>query len=377
MANSLSNMFPDLYEALDIVSRELVGFIPAVTLDASAERAALNQTIRVPVTPASTGENTTPGSLPPDTGDQTVGNTTLSITKSRTFPFRWQGEEQKGMNTGVGYRSIKVQQIAQAMRAACNEVESDLAGLFNRASRAYGTAGTTPFATGVGDAAQVLKILKDNGAPEGDVHLIIDTNAGANMRSNTQLTKANEAGGDELLRQGVLLNLFGMQIRESAQIKQVTKGNGASYVLSANQAVKDTSIALITGTGNVNAGDIVTIAGDANKYVVGTGINAPGSIVLNSPGLRLAHSASDALTVGNSYTANMAFHRSAVILVARPPALPEEGDMATDREIITDPRSGLSFEVAVYPQYRRVRYELSLAWGVALIKPDHAAILLG
>src|SRR4051812_16523172 len=126
MANTLTSLTPDLFEALDVVSRELVGFIPAVTLDAAAERAALNQTIRVPITPAATAEDTTPGSVPPDTGDQTIGNTTLTIAKSRTVPFRWLGEEQKAMNTGVGYRNIRVQQIAQAIRTLVNEVETDI-----------------------------------------------------------------------------------------------------------------------------------------------------------------------------------------------------------------------------------------------------------
>ncbi|MGR5066739.1 hypothetical protein, partial [Photobacterium sp. DNB22_13_2] len=83
---------------LDIVSRELVGFIPSVTLDASAERAALNQAVRVPIAPASAAEDVTPGQLPPDDGDQSVGNTPIIITKSRMVPFRWTGEEQKGVN---------------------------------------------------------------------------------------------------------------------------------------------------------------------------------------------------------------------------------------------------------------------------------------
>lgn len=378
MANTLTNLVPDLFEALDVVSRELVGFIPAVTLDANAARAAVGQTIRVPVTPAASAEDTTPGTNPPDTGDQSIDNAQISISKARTVPFRWTGEEQKGVNSGPGYRNIRVQQIAQAIRTLVNEVESDVALLYKRSARAFGTAGTTPFASNLSEAAQVLKILKDNGAPEGDLHLIIGTTAGANMRSLSQLNKANEAGNDDMLRQGVLLNLFGMMIRESAQVKTHTKGTGAGYLINngAGEAIGQTVLTLDTGAGTIVAGDVVTLAGDTNKYIVGTAL-AANDVTLNKPGLRIAGADNAALTVGNDFTANMAFHRSAMILVARPPALPEEGDMATDRMLITDPRSGLTFEVAMYPQYRRVRYEVSLAWGASNIKPEHTAILLG
>ena len=73
----------------------------------------------------------------------------------------------------------------------------------------------------------------------------------------------------------------------------------------------------------------------------------------------------------------MAFNRSAIVLAARAPARPSEGDMASDVIVITDPRSGLSMEFAMYQGYRKVRYEVALAWGVKNIKPEHTALLLG
>jgi hypothetical protein len=52
-------------------------------------------------------------------------------------------------------------------------------------------------------------------------------------------------------------------------------------------------------------------------------------------------------------------------------------DAATDVMNITDPVSGITFQLAEYAQYRRVKYELGLAYGGAIIKPAHTAILLG
>ncbi len=381
MSNTLTNLIPDLYSALDVVSRELTGFIPAVTWDAQSARAAVGQSIRVPIAPAAAAENITPGTTPPDTGDQVIGNTPIVITKARGVPFRWTGEEQVGINHGPGYLTIRQSQIAQAMRTLVNEIEADLGGLYVGASRAYGAAGTAPFGTttkSIDDAADVLKILKDNGAPSGDLQLVLDTAAGTNLRKVSNLQKVNEAGEMAFLRQGSLGNLFGLDIRESAGVALHTKGDGTAYVTSGSTAPGVTDVALITGSGTVLAGDVVTFAADsANRYIVGTGVTAPGTISLNKPGARMTIPTANALTIGGNYRANLAFSRSALVLVSRAPAIPEEGDQADDATLITDPRTGLTFEVRMYRQYRRVRYEVCAAWGVANIKPEHCAVLLG
>lgn len=384
MSNTLTSLIPDIYNALDVVSRELVGFIPAVSSDMTYERAAVGQTVRSPVAPASTASDITPAVTPPNDGDQTIGNVSMTISKARRVPVRWNGEEKRGLdNNGASFNVIFRDQMAQAMRTLVNEVESDLAALHNKASRSYGTAGTTPFASNLSDTANVRKILADNGAPMSDLQMVIDTSAGANMRTLTQLSKANEANDDNLLRRGVLLDVHGFAIRESAQVKTFTAGTGASATTNAaGYAVGATSITLASaGTGTILAGDFITFAGDTNKYQVVTGdtdVSNGGTIVLAAPGLRKAiPAAATNITVIATSVRNMAFARSAIALATRAPALPPQGDSAVDRQIITDPVSGLSFEVAMYAQYRQMQYEVSLAWGCAAVKTEHMAVLLG
>jgi len=381
VANTLTNLIPDAYKALDVVSRELVGMIPAVTMDASVSGAALNQVVRSHVVPVSNAlADATPAMAFPSAVDQTIGNVPISITKSKTADFSWNAEEQKGLNNGgAGYLSINQNQIAQAMRRLTNAVETDLTALYTTFSRAYGTAASTPFATSgdYTDGSKTLQILKDNGAPLSDNHMIMNTDAGASFIGKQ--AEVNRQGSDSILRQGILLDIAGLSLRESGQINSATKGTGTSYTSNtAGYAVGATTITLITGSGTIVAGDVVTFAGDLNKYLVTTGVSAPGAITLAEPGLRESIATSAvALTVGASAAQNMCFSRSAIILAARTPAVPQEGDLALDREIIVDPRSGLAMELSVWPGTRMVTYQVGLAWGVKNIKPEHTAILLG
>lgn len=389
MANTLTNLIPDLYAALTVVSRELVGFIPAVTRDASADRVAANQTLRVPISPANAaGGNATPAMSLPSAADQTFINATLTISKSRFFPFSWSGEEQKAMNMGPGFLTLRQQQIAQALRAAVNEIETDLANAaYAGASRAYGTATTTPFGdTGkYGDAAQLRKILDDNGAPLTDRTLVLNTAAGANIRANQ--AQAYMAGDTSLQRNGVLFDINGFALRESAQVPTVTAGTMASAsTVSGALTVGQTTLTLknATGTGTVSAGDVITLANDSNKYVVAAAAFAGANpatgdtITLARPGIRMAQGAAErAITVVGTAARNIGFSRNAILLATRLPATPTEGDLSTDRTTVTDPNSGLSFEVALYPGYLMNVYHVRVAWGVSVLKPEHVAVLLG
>lgn len=382
MANVLTDLAADIYKAADVVGRELTGFIPSCTINANgSERVAVGDTVRSHLTRQATAVNITESMTIPEGTDQTVDNKTATITKSRAVQIPWTGEDMKHVNNGSGFTTIYGDQIAQAMRTLANEVEVDLAtAAYQGASRAVGTAGTTPFASNFNTVAQVRQILVDNGCPiDSQITLVLNTLAGTNLRNLAQLQKANEAGGTNLLRQGTLLDLQGLMIKESAQVVSHTAGTGSGYLINnaSGEAVGQTTLTVDTGTGTILAGDIITHASDStNKYVVNTALSG-GDVVIGSPGLRIAAADNDAVTVGNAYTANVAFHRTALELIARPPAVPQGGDQATDAMVIQDPYSGLVFEFRMYKGYRKAMFEVALAWGYKAWKPDHIAILMG
>lgn len=390
MSNTLTGLIPTMYEALDRVSREFIGFIPAVQRDnGNFEKAAKGQVVSVHVAPAATASDITPGVTAPNDGDQVIGTVNIQINKSRYVPVRWNGEEQKGLNNnGPGASKVLVDQFTQAFRTLGNEIETDIGvAAAKAASRAVGTAGTAPFGTALDltQLAGLAQILDDNGAPGTNRHLVINSAAMANVRGKqTGLFKVNEAGTDSLLRDGTIGRLEGFDVGYSAVIKPVTKGTGASYTTNtAGYAIGATAITLITGTGTVLAGDAVTFAGDTNIYVVNTGVAAPGVITLANPGLRVAIATSaTAMTIGATATPNVAFTDNSMVLATRMPALPMDmqgrsGDMADDRTILQDPYTGIGFEVSLYRQYRQIKFEVALAWGVGAVKSEHIATLLG
>ena len=59
------------------------------------------------------------------------------------------------------------------------------------------------------------------------------------------------------------------------------------------------------------------------------------------------------MTIGNSYTANFALHRTAAEIAIRAPASPLGGDAASDVMLVQDPNTGLVFEISVYKGFKR------------------------
>jgi len=377
MANTLTNLIPLAYEALDVVSREVTGFLGAVNLDAAAETIAKGQTVYSPVAPVNTTDNITPAMTVTAATDQTIGTKSLTIDSYKSSGFNWTAEEEFGVSSGGRFEAIMRDQLAQCFRVHVNEIETAL-GLAakNGASRAIGTtAGTAPI---LADFAGAQKILTDNGAPATGRSVILDTTAGVALRGIANLYKVNEAGDSGLLRNGVLGSLYGFDLRESAGISSATKGTGTSYTSAATgYAVGTTSIPIITGSGTVLAGDIVTFANDTNKYVVTTGVAAAGTIVIAAPGLRQALPASAvAMTIFGTSARNIALSRNAITLATRLPKF-QAGDQAADRYVMTDPNTGISFEITMWPGQRMVKYEVAIAYGMSVIKPEHLAVIIG
>lgn len=383
MANTLTDVTNDMYKAAEIVGKQLVGVIPSVTVNSGSEAVALGATIDSFSTPEPVvNSSVTPAMTIPEGDDQTIAAKSFTVSQVANVQIPWTGEEQAAVGTSYNFETVYGNQILRAIKKIATTIEAYSAGVcYKSASRAYGTAGTTPFGTNFDAVAKIRQILVDNEMfDEGLVSLILNSDAGTNLRNLAQLQKANEGASDELLRRGTLLDLQGIMLKESNGIAYHTKGTATGLDNVGGAAIGDTSISLDGGDGGtLLPGDVVTFAADtANKYIVNTGFTAAsGTAVLGDPGTRLAITAADEMTIGASYRANLAIYQPAVELAMRPMKEPKGGDAATDRMVIQDPVSGLTFVASLYKGFKKNMLDITTVYDAKVWEPAGVAVLLG
>lgn len=376
MSNVFTALQPVLYSAAQEVSNEPFGVISGIAASFDDKAVALGDTVKVPVAPTRSTENYTPAMTTTAGTDATASTVDVEITANKMVSWNMVGEQLRSLQNGGTDAEWVRQMVAQGMRALRNGAEVDCAAAIKQgASRATGTAGTNPFASTIDILPDTRKVLFDNGAPMADLQFCINSTAGVAARKLAIIQQAYQAGSDAERRSGDLMRQFGFVIRESAGIATHTKGTGTSYVTSGSTAAGVRDIALITGTGTVLAGDVVTFAADANnKYVIGTGVTAAGTISLGRPGARVTIASANAMTIGNDYTANLAFERNAVVGIMRPPVMPP--NPLIQSTYISD-KQGLTYLLVQIAGDGMVTWRLHLCYGFKVVQPEHVAIVMG
>lgn len=376
MANIFTALQPVLYSAAQEVSGEPFGVISAINAIFDDKGVAIGDVVKVPVAPVASTSDYTPAMTTAAGADATASTVDIQITANKFVSWHLTGEQLRSLQNGGTDGEWVRQMVAQGMRALRNGAEAAAAlAIKQGASRAIGTAGTTPFGSDINNIADLRKVLQDNGAPLADLQLIVDTAAGLNLRKLGIIQQAYQAGNDAERRSGNFLRQFGFAIGESAGIALHTKGTGAAYVTSGSTATGVRDIALVTGTGTVLAGDVVTFAADAvNKYMVNTGVAAPGTISLGRPGARVTIATANAMTVGNNFTPNMAFERNAVVGIMRPPVMPD--NPLIQKTMISD-QKGMTYLLLQVAGDGMATWRLHLAYGFKVVQGEHVALLLG
>lgn len=376
MANTLTALQPILFSAAQQVSAEPFGVVSAITTNFDDKGVAKGDQVKVPVAPTRAATDFEPAATSSTGANATAEDVAVEITASKKVTWHLTGEQQRSLDNGATSAEWIRQLVAQGMRTLRNGAEAEAAQAIKvGASRAVGTAASSPFGSNLDAIVDVRKVLADNGAPMVDLQMVFDTTDGAALRKLGIIQQADQAGTAEERRSGNLMRQFGFELRESAGITLHTHGTeDTNYVTNGSTAAGVRNIALVTGTGTIVAGDVVSFAADtANKYVVNTGIAAPGTITLGRPGARMTIPTANAVTVTADYTPILAFERSAVVGVMRPPIMPANPTMT---QMLISDGMGMTYLMLDIAQYGQRTWELHLAYGFKVVQGEHVAMIL-
>jgi hypothetical protein len=394
MSNTLTYIQRQAFSGMQKVCREMAGGIKSASYDfgkdGKAKGVAVGEYVDVQIAPAASMTTFTPSNVLPSPTDQTAARTRVYIQYSnKTVPRYLTGEEIQSLTNAETDKDWAQGNIEQMIRACINQIESYLClRIKYGASRAVGTAGTTPFGSDLSDLIAANKVLMDNGVSLTDRTLLVNSSAYMNMGNLGIVQQANLAGSDEERRSGVITKQWGCNVRVSAGIATHTAGTPSGTLFSATEPVGETSLAFDTDTnGPWNPGDILTCGSgggsgtlDTNKYVIpdydaSATAYTTSPLTINQPGLILQHVDNDTMAVGADYTPCFVFERNAVALVVRPPFLPENAIIKTLP--ITDSETGLTLLLVEISQYGQVVWEMHWAGGMKAVWPQGICTILG
>lgn len=382
MSNTLTTLRPTLFSAARQVAKEPFGIITSIDASFDDKQVAYGDKVDVPIAPARTPTAFTPSNVTTTGADATATTVQVEITALEKVTWHLTGEQSRSLDNATVNQDWVRQLVAQGMRALRNKAEIAAATAAKAgASSAVGVGGTTPFASNLNALAQARKALQDRGAPLADLQCVFDTEAGLNLRKLNIFQQADQAGSDAERRSGNFNRQFGFALGESAGIQSHTAGNVAAspdYLvdLVAGYDVGATTVHLDTGTGAHLAGDVISFAGDSNKYVIKTGAAGDGDkdIVLQGPGLMKALADNTASTIEGDFVANLAFERSAIVGIMRPPVMPRN---PTIQQMLVSDEYGMTYLMLDIAQYGQRTWELHLGWGFKVVNEEFVALVLG
>ncbi|MGF6154025.1 P22 phage major capsid protein family protein [Pseudomonas fluorescens] len=335
-----------------------------------------NSVINVPIPSAIAAQQVAPGATPPVTAD--TSPTSVPITLDQWYEAPFYITDQEAMNVMNGYVPM---QATEAIKAIANNVNAYILNLGTSFFSMSGTPGTTPFASDTTAASIARKLLNKQLSPTGDRRIVLDMDAEGNAIVLPMFQQAQMAGNNTTLVEGVIGRKVGFDWYADQQVPTFVSTPLTAGACTANgvNAVgsKVVSIAKATNTSPLVKGDIISLAGSSQTYVVTAAVTlAVGNTNVSIyPGLAVATAGGETVTLKASHVMNMAFHRDAIAFATRP--LQEVTHPAVISVSQVDPVSGLSLRLEITRQHKQTRYSFDILYGGACVRPELGTRIAG
>lgn len=386
MASNLSPIIlPVIGRILDVL-RPKIAITRAINSDLTAQAATKGDTFGMPIySDEGAAYDISPSAYLSSLTDTTVNNVDLVLDnwRGRAFSLK-EDEAQKIANNSM----FVPKSLEAAATVIAKDINTSILNTYHGVFGTVGAAGTTPFGSGVGVKSAVDAMIKldEQESPDEPRSMVLGRAAQGQAVALSEFSDLEKSGDPNVKRDGVLGRKYGFDILAQNKVLTHTAGTltGDPVVTGAN-AIGVKTIGLTCDADDVVAlkkGDIVTFAGDTQTYAVGADLDIANSATGNltiTPGLKVATTGSEAISVIASHVVNLAFHRDAFAFMARYSRNPYSGGVTLQNEPIrfVDPVTGFPFAIYIFEGYHSITWEVGALWGVKLARAELACRVLG
>lgn len=333
-------------------------------------------TVEVIVPPEFQTRDVVPGSTPPASQAAPAPTTVpvpLNYWKEVNFPLTER--DIALMENNAAYVPMFLENAAAAV---ADDISSSICQQYKGVYGYVGTPGTTPFSVSPLPAQNAKQVLTEQRCPKGMRQIVLDTSAYGNATGLEAFRAAFAYGSPEVIREGEISRGYGFDWHEDLNIQEHENPNGTptSYLVNGARPVGSVTVNIDTGINAPVEGDIFTVAGDAQTYVV-LGF-AAGQITF-APRSQAAWADNAAITFRPAHTVNLAFHPMAFAFVSRPNAQLMLPELQRGKVVSTwvDDMTGVALKLVIADEYHQTGFYLSCLWGTELIDARLATRIAG
>ncbi len=379
MANILEDIIPKILAGAAESLRETCILPRLVNGDYSQDAAAKGSVVEIPIPTAIAAQDVVPAAYAPNPGDLTIETAKVYLNNWKEAPFVLTDRDLAEIMDGVVPMQVK-----EAGKTIANAIDSSLLNLYKYSYNYVGTPGTTPFASDTTAAQAARRELNSTATPPQDRRIVLDVDADANATGLPAFQSVDRAGTNITIQEGMIGRKLGFdwyydQLMPAHTAAYHARGSAvpSGYLVNqANHAVGDTEVTVDTGTGTFVEGDLFTVAGDAQTYVVRS---ISGSTLTYLPAAKTAFANNAVMSVVADHAVNLGFHRDAIGLAVRSlqgSSIREQlgGTMSM---VYTDPVSMIPLRLEVVNEHKRTRWSIDALWGVGVIRPECLVRILG
>lgn len=383
MANTLTAYTPTIIARTIKILRKQLRLMRYVTTDYDVEMVNVGASLQIPVTAALTAADITPANTPPALISLAPTSKTLTLDKFKRAPMSLTASD---LNTMMRNTDFVPAQLEEGCSAIANQINSDVFAQYVNIPYYVGTAGTNPFATTLGTLADAGLSMNNTFANNFGRKMIL-SNAAVNAAQKLgNLIQAYQRGSAATLDTGDMGNLLGFDCQRDDTVPTHTAGTASGVLINdASVAIGDTSVPIDTGTGTMAVGDIFTVAGDTQTYVVTEAIADVSSATLNFyPAAKVAWANNAAVTLKATHVVNLGMERGAFALGMRFPRNPESAQnivipFVDDGSVYADADkpTGMTFFLSMVPGYWAETLEIGALYGTTTLRPERAVRMAG